>query len=287
MDMSDITPAATVQVSPLGTGIPLPGGAWNAKAGPPAWIEFTWPNLINIEEIALTTEQHPSPCPTTHQIVYTLADGSEAFSGISETTVDGELLISTVPVQNVFRIRVLTTQTRSWVAWRSIQVFGELQSQPAPPDITGQANVTTNPVGVGSPVGGGSWNAKAGPEATVVFLWQNPVTVGQLSLIVVQSPSPGVTFHQVVATLDDGTEAVYATFSGTTNDSQLLRASGNLGNVQRLSINTLQSPSWVAWRGIQINGQVAPTPVSFGKRHVTKPFGKVESEWRRGGLQKR
>src|ERR1035441_7203474 len=68
---TDITAAAAVQVSAVGTGLPANGGYWNAETAPPAWIEFTWPHLVTIDQVVLTVEQSPNG-NTSHRIVATL-----------------------------------------------------------------------------------------------------------------------------------------------------------------------------------------------------------------------
>lgn len=270
--MPDLSGAATVQVSPVGTGAPVGGGYWNAKSGPPAWIEFTWPNsLVTIDQVALTVDQSPSPCLTTHLVICTLDNGAETSVGLSGTTYDDQVLTINLGLANVWRLQIWTTQSQSWVGWKSIGIIGNMQAIPSPPDVGSACTVTTQPVGVGSPANGGYWNAKAGPVASVNFAFPGPAVLGfaQLSLIVVQSPA-GFTDHQVVATMSDGTENIVATFSGTTSDGELLRSNiGNISGATSMRIDTLASPSWVAWRGIQINAPLA-APSSARKKNPTR-----------------
>jgi hypothetical protein len=251
---TDITAAAAVQVSAVGTGLPANGGYWNAETAPPAWIEFTWQQLVTIDQVVLTVEQSPNG-NASHRIVATLANGLEESETLNGVTANGQVLTTTVSFQptNVHRLRIETLVSPSWVAWQRLQIIGDFQAQPSPPDITASAAVTTTPTGVGSPSNGGYWNAKAGPETSVLFTWPNPVNIGQVSLIVVQSPS-GPTYHEIVATLGDGTTQIYADLHLNTWSGDLLRIPRVLANVRMLNVKTLISPSWVAWRAIQING---------------------------------
>lgn len=133
---------------------------------------------------------------------------------------------------------------------------------PAPPppaahNIAGGAAVQMSPTGVGTVANGGYWNAKQGapPTASVSFTWPNAVTITQITLIVVQTPS-GTTHHQIFGIHTDGTQVLMGDLVGVTNDGQTLLQTLQppVGPLQAIRIDTLSSPSWVAWRSIQIFG---------------------------------
>jgi hypothetical protein len=127
--------------------------------------------------------------------------------------------------------------------------------QPVAHNIGGNAAAQMTPVGTGSVANGGYWNAMNHAPASVTFTWPNPVTVTQISLVVVQTPD-GPTRHQIFGIHPDGTQILIADFNGTTYNGQLLLETLQtpLNNLQSIRIDTIATPSWVAWRNIQIFG---------------------------------
>ncbi len=100
---------------------------WGAGAPPPQWIEIDLGTPANIRLIRLVTSQSPEG-ETVHQI---LGGGtSEKLNILYEfrgRTSDQQVLEfkPASPIAGIRYIRVLTTQSPSWVAWREIEVLGK------------------------------------------------------------------------------------------------------------------------------------------------------------------
>jgi len=98
---------------------------WNSGDFPPQWIEVDLESVQSVSEIDLGITQLPDS-QTTHRI-YGRASGSEPFQLLHEFsgfTVDQQVLqyLAGTP-QQVRYIRVETTSSWSWVAWREIEVY--------------------------------------------------------------------------------------------------------------------------------------------------------------------
>ncbi len=101
-----------------------PSTTWNAGPSPPAWIEIDLGASCEINLVWLLVEQTPAGL-TVHNCSF----GTEArvFSApevLSQQTVDGqELTCATDSVQRDVRfVRVETTLSPSWVAWKEIEI---------------------------------------------------------------------------------------------------------------------------------------------------------------------
>jgi hypothetical protein len=100
---------------------------WNAGGEPPQSIEITLDGLHDVGEIRLVVAQSPSG-PTTHTVFGfgPRTSGNwlplHRFEG---STADGEVLsfVPPEPWHDLSMIRVETTRSPSWVAWREIQVI--------------------------------------------------------------------------------------------------------------------------------------------------------------------
>jgi hypothetical protein len=100
------------------------------------------------------------------------------------------------------------------------------------------------------------WNAGGYAPAWVEIDLGQAVAVLEIRLTVAQSPA-GVTEHRVWGRVADGGDLVLlGTLSGETADSQILRltSSGTWPAVRWLRVETTASPSWVAWREIEVGG---------------------------------
>ncbi len=97
------------------------------------------------------------------------------------------------------------------------------------------------------------WNSGAEPEQWIQIDLGNPTTVSAIRLHVAQSPE-GETTHQVWLGADANNLTLIHEFRGPTNDSGILEfiLPSPITNVQFIKIVTIQSPSWVAWREIEI-----------------------------------
>lgn len=103
-----------------------PETQWGAGSGPQQWIEIDLPQPGTIAVIRLTVAQYPAG-ETVHQI---WAGGSaEALSLVHEfhgLTADNQVLEfrPATDLTGIRVVRILTTQSPSWVAWKEIEVLG-------------------------------------------------------------------------------------------------------------------------------------------------------------------
>lgn len=124
----------TVRVSATEAGHPAqvavdgdPGTWWSAGAGPVQWIEIDLGAPYNILEIHLIPSQYPAG--PTHHVVTGKGPGTgdafvvlQSFDGITQ---DSQVLTYKPPEpwNGIQFIRVQTTTSPSWVAWREIEVI--------------------------------------------------------------------------------------------------------------------------------------------------------------------
>ena len=99
------------------------------------------------------------------------------------------------------------------------------------------------------------WSAGAGPIQWVELDLGASRTVESIRLLVAQDP-PGPTAHVVSVRGESGDWRELAILSGTTSDGQWLDVapSAPVEGVRFIGIETVESPSWVAWREISILG---------------------------------
>ncbi len=126
-----VTASAALPDQPAAAAVDQNDGSnWGSGGGAPAWIEVDLEGTYRVTEIRLLAAQYPEG-DTVHRIEVRGPGGgytqAHTFSGF---TRDGDWLIFTppAPLEGVTAVRVLTTASPSWVAWREVQVFGE----PAP-----------------------------------------------------------------------------------------------------------------------------------------------------------
>ncbi len=100
-----------------------------------------------------------------------------------------------------------------------------------------------------------NWSSGADPEQWIQLDLSAPMTIKAVRLLVAQYPA-GETVHQVWAGADPESLTLVYEFRGFTNDGDLLEFIPiiPLTNVQFVKIVTTQSPSWVAWREIEGDG---------------------------------
>lgn len=101
------------------------GTLWSSGGGPTQWIEIDLGAEYNIRGIRLTTSQYPEG-RTIHRLLGRSASGQFTVLKIFDgNTTDGQTLIFTPsqPIQAIRYIRVETTSSPSWVAWREIEVI--------------------------------------------------------------------------------------------------------------------------------------------------------------------
>ena len=98
------------------------------------------------------------------------------------------------------------------------------------------------------------WSAGAGPPAWIEVDLGAATSVSEIRLTVAQTPS-GSTKHRVLGRVAPGGELVLlGTLSGETADYQILTLTspGTWPAVRFVRVETLTSPSWVAWREIEV-----------------------------------
>ena len=105
----------------------LPATSWSAGNDAPQWIELDLGAAATVESVRLLVAQYPNG-PTTH--VVSLLDGARAAIAtqtLAGTTSDSDWLQVEIgsPLEGVRYVRVETTASPSWVAWREISVLGE------------------------------------------------------------------------------------------------------------------------------------------------------------------
>ncbi|HEX5949825.1 MAG TPA: discoidin domain-containing protein, partial [Actinomycetota bacterium] len=124
------TPAFGVTASRSSEGSPPelaidgdPSTAWNAGEFAPQWIEVDLGSPSSVERISLLTAQSPKG-QTVHRVLGSAGRGDpyrvlHEFTGV---TADGRWLTYAPPKpwEDVRSLRVETTQSPSWVAWREI-----------------------------------------------------------------------------------------------------------------------------------------------------------------------
>jgi hypothetical protein len=105
------------------------GTQWGAGEGPVQWIQVDLQGAHRITEVRLLVAQYPAG-NTIHR-VQVRASGSDAYQTVHEfndSTNDNNWLVFVpdVPLEEVVQIRIQTVASPSWVAWKEIQVYGEL-----------------------------------------------------------------------------------------------------------------------------------------------------------------
>jgi hypothetical protein len=102
------------------------------------------------------------------------------------------------------------------------------------------------------------WNAGADPPQWIEVDLGAPVTVARVRLRVAQFPAQGATVHRVYTRGPGPGDPLVLRreLSGTTSDGEVLdvSAGGPWGNVRYVRIETIASPSWAAWREIEVLG---------------------------------
>lgn len=108
------------------------GTQWGAGAEPVQWIQIDLQGVYRITEIRLLVAQYPAG-NTVHRVqVRTSADaGYQTVHEFMGSTSDHDWLVfnPATPLENVGQIRIQTISSPSWVAWKEVEIYGEI-SQP-------------------------------------------------------------------------------------------------------------------------------------------------------------
>ena len=97
------------------------------------------------------------------------------------------------------------------------------------------------------------WSAGTGPEQWIQIDLGEPTNISAIRLVISQYPS-GETVHQIWGGKEAGSLALLHEFDGVTADPNVLefKPPSPLKDIRYVRIVTTQSPSWVAWREIEI-----------------------------------
>ncbi len=99
---------------------------WSSGNDAPQWIEIDLGGERTVETIRLLVSQYPNG-PSTHVVSVRGSGGTRVVSTLSGPTADGDWLTVTppAPLAGVRYVRIETTASTSWVAWREISILGE------------------------------------------------------------------------------------------------------------------------------------------------------------------
>jgi subtilisin family serine protease len=123
-----LTPAATyassgTNMDAVNDGLYLSTRVWNAGHGAPAWIEFDLGATKCITSVRLTPEQTPEGYVLHYIYAGDYPNPPFAVAGINDYGRTLEPLSRSVGACGRY-LRVETTQSPSWVAWREIEILG-------------------------------------------------------------------------------------------------------------------------------------------------------------------
>ena len=97
---------------------------WNSGQDAEGWIQIDLDQMRMITSIRLIVAQYPEG-ETVHQIWGGDSESNlQLLHEFSGHTVDSQILLFDLPspLENIRFIRVMTTRSPSWVAWREIEV---------------------------------------------------------------------------------------------------------------------------------------------------------------------
>jgi predicted amidohydrolase YtcJ len=118
-----------------------PEAVWNSGDDAPQWIEIDLGAAFDLDRLVLTVAQYPEGV-TTHQVFGRGEAGSSRLLGEvrGDTSDQQQLEVSPSPAWAAVRyLRIVTTESPSWVAWREIEVYGRPAQAMAA--ATGQADI--------------------------------------------------------------------------------------------------------------------------------------------------
>ncbi|WKZ49004.1 MAG: discoidin domain-containing protein [Anaerolineales bacterium] len=100
------------------------------------------------------------------------------------------------------------------------------------------------------------WNSGGGPTQWIEIDLGAEFAISEIRLSVSQYPE-GRTVHQVKGRSADGQFVLLQTFDGMTHDGDelLFKPDAPLTGIRFIRIETIVSPSWVAWREIEVMGE--------------------------------
>jgi hypothetical protein len=111
-----------------------PNTQWSAGAFPTQWIEIDLGAAYNIGEIRLTVGQWPAG-DTSHQLwVGASRENMQQVDEFSGPEFDFDVLsyAPAAPLRGIRLVRVVTSESPSWVSWREIEVLAPFPATPTP-----------------------------------------------------------------------------------------------------------------------------------------------------------
>ena len=263
------------------------GTNWNSAGSPRKWISLDLNETGLVKRVKLIVSQYPAGT-TTHKVYVSTTAPTDTNLGqlvhtFTGSTSDNQTLekVFTTPYSARY-VTIETTASPSWVAWREIEVYRP-DTTATPTPVPGQTTYSstiqataTQAAGATNPslaVDGNNntnWNAAGSPTKWIALNLNQTGSVSRIRLVTLQSPA-GATTHKVyvsaTAPVQGSLGQLVHTFSGSTSDNQVLEKAfpTPLTNVRYVTIETTQSPSWVAWREIEVyrpnaGGGSSPTP---------------------------
>ena len=205
---------------------------------------------MTLSKVRLLVGQSPEG-QTTHQLYFGSSPApTTLIATLSGNTKDMQWLEVNLPDPKPTGryLRVQTTASPSWVAWREIVV--------EPAEVSTSASSST----AGAPPANAvdldpdtAWNSGTYPPAWIELDLKRTVTLSKVGLLVGQNPA-GPTTHQLYFGSSPAPTALIATLSGNTQDMQWLEVDvpDPKPTGRYLRVLTTESPSWVAWREIVV-----------------------------------
>lgn len=120
--------------------------------------------------------------------------------------------------------------------------------------VKASRSLTDNPPGMAVDGSFTNWWCAGAPALQWIEVdLQAPCTVTKVQLTVSQSPA-GETVHRVWGRGSKGASKLLREFKGVTKDGQMLECAPQTSweGIQYIKIETVSSPSWVAWREIGV-----------------------------------
>jgi hypothetical protein len=98
---------------------------WISGGGPPMWFEVDLGAPARVVEVRAHVAQTPNG-PTVHRVLALTASGWVTVADLVGDTSDGQILVArpSTPVEGARVLRVETSASPSWIAWREVQVIG-------------------------------------------------------------------------------------------------------------------------------------------------------------------
>jgi hypothetical protein len=117
-----------------------------------------------------------------------------------------------------------------------------------------------------------SWQAGASAPQWFEVPLDPLIYIRQIEMVIAQYPN-GPTVHRVWAVRADGSRFLLKEFAGVTSDGETLvyKPLSPLDGLTSIRIETVQSPSWVAWREVIVESAGPPTAITLSRSTLNFP----------------